>query len=216
MLILLQPGIEPLGQFDIEDDDVSLVKGGEVGIFTAFTYTSDGYASDVFQQGPPVHITLDNVDTDGVLYGLVDDGTSAGLSGKGYGTMFGQVIGTVVGQGTGVGGTPTVGTVVVGPSTILGSGKVTLWTKPGLYGVTEDAWESSAEFDAVTLNTKIYGTAADGTNDGKLSTVLDGADVALALGPVTDSSLVSTTARYAGLATPETEHVAIYLLGVQS
>lgn len=216
MLKLLQPGIEPLGQFDIEDDDISLVKGGEVAIFTTFSYTSDGYAVDVFQQGPAVHLTLDNVDADGILYGLVDDGTSAGLSGQSYGTMFGQVIGTVVGQGTGVGGTPTVGTVVVGPSTIYGSGKATLWTKPGLYGVTENAWELSSEFDAVTLNTKIYGTTANGTDDGKLSTVADGVDVALALGSVTDTSLVSTTARYAGLTTIEPDYVAIYLLGVQS
>jgi len=35
MLILLQPGIEPLGQFDIEDDDTDLVVGGELAIFRA-------------------------------------------------------------------------------------------------------------------------------------------------------------------------------------
>ena len=38
-----------------------------------------------------------------------------------------------------------------------GSGKVTMWTKPGLYGVTSDAWTSSAEFDAATLNNDLYG-----------------------------------------------------------
>lgn len=216
MLILLQPGIEPLGQFDLEDGDVTLVRGGEVAVFRALTYSTDGYAADVIRHGPGVHLKLDNVDADGLIYGLVDEGTSGGLLNKGYGTMFGSVIGTTVGQGTGVGGTPSVGTVVVGPSTVLGSGKATLWTKPGLYGVTSDGWQLEAEFDAAVLNDKVYGTAADGTSDGKLSTVADGVDVALVLGPMTDTSLVSTTNYYAGLTTSLTEHVAIYLLGVQS
>ncbi len=216
MLILLQPGMEPLGQFDLEDDDASLVRGGEVAVFRTITYSTDGYASDVLQQGPGVHLKLDNVDTDAVIYGLVDEGTSGGLAGPGYGTQFGQMIGTVVGQGTGAGATPTVGAVVIGPSTVRGSGKATLWTKPGLYGVSVDGWELQSEFDAVTLNAKIYGTTANGTVDGKLSTGTDGADVALALGPVEDRSLVSTTNYYAGLATAQTEFVALYLLGVQS
>lgn len=216
MLVLLQPGMEPLGQFDIEDSDTDLVVGGEVAVFQAINYLTDGYASDVIDQGPSVHLKLNKVSADAVIYGLVDEGSSAGLSGKGYGTMFGQLIGGTVGQGTGIGGTPTVGTVVIGPSTIRGSGKATLWTKPGLYGVTSNAWEAQSEYDAATLNTKVYGTTANGTLDGKLSTVLDGADVALVLGPVTDTSLVSTTNRYAGLAEAQDEHMALYLLGVQS
>jgi hypothetical protein len=216
MLVLLQPGIEPLGQFDIEDTDTDLVVGGEVAVFQTIDFLNDGYASDVLQQGPGVHLKLNKVSADGVIYGLVDEGSSGGLSSRGYGTLFGQMIGTTVGQGTGVGGTPTVGTVVVGPSTIRGSGKATLWTKPGLYGVTSNAWEVQAEYDAATLNTKVYGTTANGTDDGKLSSVLDGADVALVLGPVTDSSLVSTTNRYAGLAEAQDDYMALYLLGVQS
>lgn len=216
MLIPLQPGIEPLGQFDIEDDDVALVVGGEVAVFRALTYSTDGYAADVIRNGPGIHLKLGTVSADAIIYGLVDEGSSVGLGGRSYGTMFGQVIGTTVGQGTGVGDTPTVGVVTVGPSTIRGSGKATLWTKPGLYGVTDDAFEVQAEFDGATLNTKIYGTTANGTDDGKLSTVADGADVALTLGPVTDVSLVSTTNYYAGLTTSLTDHLAIYLLGVQS
>lgn len=216
MLILLQPGIEPLGQFDLEDDDATLVKGGEVAVFRTLSYTTDGYAADVIRQGPGVHLKLDNVDADATLYGLVDEGTSAGLNNKGYGTMFGQVIGTVVGQGTGIGTQSTTGVITVGPATVRGSGKATLWTKPGLYGVTSDAWELASEFNAATLNDKVYGTTADGTDDGKLSTVADGVDVALVLGEVTDTSLVSTTNYYAGLGAALTEYKAIYLLGVQS
>lgn len=229
MLILLQPGIEPLGQFDLEDDDASLVRGGEVAVFEAINYATDGYAADVFQQGPSVHLSLDSVASGGTaspveVYGLVDEGTSAGGGKRGYGTMFGQVIGATVGQGTGMGGQPLVGSVVVGPSTVRGSGKATLWTKPGLYGVTADAFVASADFTAATatagLNSGLFGTTANGTDDGKLASSAaggsgaDGARVALALGGVADTSLVSTTNYFAGLATAEVEYCAVYLIGV--
>lgn len=216
MLILLQPGIEPLGQFDIEDGDIDLVKGGEVAVFRAITFSTDGYAADVIEQGPSIHLKLGQVATDGIVYGLVDEGTAGDLVNPGYGTMFGTVIGSQIGQGTGIGTLSTTGTVVVGPSTIRGSGKATLWTKPGLYGVSPNAWQTQAEFDGADLNSPLYGTTADGTLDGKLSIFVDGADVAISLGPVTDTSLVSTTNRYAGLATPQVVYNAIYLLGVQS
>lgn len=210
-LKLLQPGIEPLGQFDIEDDDIALVTGGEVGVFEDLDEESDAYASDVFAVGPRIHISLDAVANDGELYGFVDEGST------GYGTLFGTVIGTTVGQGTGFGSQSSTGVIVVGPTTIAGSGKATLWTKPGLYGVTSDAWTSSAEFDAAALNDALYGDAADGTNDGKLTTTSggNGQQVALALGPVTDSSLVSTTTVAAGAVAADDECMAVYLLGVQ-
>ena len=216
MLKLLQPGIEPLGQFDIEDDDTDLVQGGEVAVFVALDEATDAYAADVFQEGPKFHLTLSSVSGDGVIYGLVDEGTSSGTpNNNSYGTMFGTVIGGTVGQGTGLGGQPMVGTVVVGPSTMRGSGKATLWTKPGLYGTTVEAWFDSAEFDAAALNAKLYGKAKNGTDDGKLTTTVVGADVALVLGPVSDTSLVSTTNVAAG-GTSDVEYMAIYLLGVQS
>lgn len=210
-LKLLQPGIEPLGQFDLEDDDTALVVGGEVGIFEDLDEESDAYAADAFQVGPQVHISLGDVTAAGQLYGLVDEGTS------GYGTYFGTVIGATAGQGTGFGTLSTTGVVTVGPSTLRGSGKATLWTKPGLYGVTSDAWAVSAEFDAAALNAALYGTAEDGTLDGKLSTTdIGGMSVALVLGTVADSSLVSTTTTAAGAVAASDEYMAIYLLGVQA
>jgi hypothetical protein len=218
MLILLQPGIEPLGQFDLEDDDTDLVRGGEVAAFVALNVVTDGYAADVFQSGPQVHLSLDSAGALGAargIWGLVDEGTSAGVGGRGYGTMFGQMIGTTVGQGTGVGGQSTVGTVVVGPSTVRGSGKATLWTKPGLYGVTSDAWAVSAQFDAAVLNDKLYGTAANGTLDGKLTTGAVGVSVGAVIGLVDDTSLVSTARLFAGLTTPDVEYCALYLVGAQ-
>ncbi len=209
-LKLLQPGIQPLGQFDLEDDDVALMVGGEVGIWEALDTATDAYAADVFQVGPQVHVSLGDVANNGELYGLVDEGST------GYGTLFGTVIGSTVGQGTGFGTMSTTGVVTVGPSTVRGSGKVTMWTKPGLYGVTVDAWTSAVEFAAVALNGDIFGDAEDGTNDGKLTTTAggNGQQVALSVGPVTDSSLVSTTNTAAGVAA-STEYLAIYLLGVQ-
>jgi hypothetical protein len=211
MLKLLQPGIEPLGQFDIDDEDVALVRGGEVAVFEALDVATDAYAADSFQVGPQLQLTLDRVANDGEVYGLVDEGTSPG-----YGTLFGSVIGATVGQGTGFGAQSGTGFVVVGPATMRGSGKATLWTKPGLYGTTVEAWTSSAEFDAGALNDDLFGDAADGTNDGKLTTTSggNGVQVATFLGPVTDRSLVSTTNTAAGVAS-ETEFAAVYLLGVQ-
>jgi len=163
-----------------------------------------------------VHLRLADTALDSTtdVYGLLDEGSSAGLGRKGYGTMFGQVIGATVGQGTGVGGMPGVGTVVIGPSTIRGSGKATLWTKPGLYGVTSDAWSDSAEFDAAVLGDDVFAVAGAAADRGKLTTTGVGDTVARALGLVSDKSLVSTTASYAGLGTPQVEHCALYLLGV--
>lgn len=210
MLKPLVPGIEPIGTFDIEDDDVSKVVGGEVGVLEDLDEESDAYAADSFRVGPQVQIGLDRVAAAGALYGLVDEGVI------GYGTMLGTIVGMSAGQGTGFGTLSTTGAVVVGPSTIRGSGKATLWSKPGLYGVTVDAWTSSSEFAAGSLNAGVYGDAADGTNDGKLTTTAgsNGVKAALFIGAVRDASLVSTTNTAAGLAA-STEYAAIYLVGVQ-
>jgi hypothetical protein len=218
MLRPLQPGIEPLGQFDLEDDDRALVRGGEVGVFQTLNVATDLYAADVFADpGPQVHITLDRVAAHSRLYGLVDEGTSVqGDGSASYGTMFGTVIGATTGKGTGYGAQATSGVVVIGPSTTTGSGKVTLWTKPGLYGTTTDAWTVAAEATGGSLNAVIYGDAADGTNDGKLTTNAggNGVGVALLVGAVDDFSLVSTTNTMAG-ETAVSQYAAIYLAGVQ-
>lgn len=218
MLILLQPGIQPLGQFDIEDSDVSLVVGGEVAAFDLFDVT-DGYAADVSTPGPQVRLTLGEADHDlgggdRPVWGLVDEGSSAGLGGRGYGTMFGQIIGATTGQGTGVGLLSTSGAVVVGPSTIRGSGKATLWTKPGLYGVTADAWVTG-QYDLATLNVKVYGSLIGaGADRGKLTTADNTTDhVAYSLGASTDTSFVSTPAYYAGATSTVSEHCVLYLVG---
>ena len=71
--------------------------------------------------------------TDGPFY-LTDDGTASNGSppSSGYGTLFGSLVGGNVGQ-------VVTGGTLLGPHTAAGSGKITLWMNPGLYGVSLDA-----------------------------------------------------------------------------
>jgi hypothetical protein len=117
-LILTQPGVQPLGQYD--GSSTFAPKGGEVGVLQSIGVNATGNqiltvrAATTGDTGP---------------FFLVDDGTA------GYGTLFGN---TVVRTSTGF----TAGSysgVPIGPPTYTGSGKLTLWDKPGLYAVTLDA-----------------------------------------------------------------------------
>jgi len=144
-LKLLQPGIQPLGQFDMDDADAALL-GGEIGTLTALLRTNtsteqaaadslDGYTNITDQLRAAITSALS--DGDRPLW-LLDEGTT------GYGTLFGQVIGTPAGLST-------TGTNL-GPHTSAGSGKTTAWDKPGLYAVTLDAVHTSATLGLVPTN----------------------------------------------------------------
>lgn len=206
----LTPGYLPVGQYDLLDSFAANFVGGEVGIFSTLE-SGDYYAADAGGSSitPDVKVTGGQV-TAGEFYGLVDDGTS------GYGTSFGTVIGGTVGQGTGfasgVASTGAAGIVVVGPRTSFGSGKATLWTMPGLYGVTSDAFIGSLP---TTVNTKLYGNSTS-TTSGKLQTGSNGVQAAVFLNTVSDSSLVSTSAAAATGSASTTEYYAIYLLGASA
>lgn len=206
----LTPGYLPVGQYDLLDSFAANFVGGEVGVFTTLE-SGDYYAADAGGSSiaPDVKVTGGQV-TAGEFYGLVDDGTS------GYGTSFGTVIGGTVGQGTGfasgVASTGAAGIVVVGPRTSFGSGKATLWTMPGLYGVTSDAFTGSLP---TTVNTKLYGNSTT-TTSGKLQTGSNGVQAAVFLNTVSDSSLVSTSAAAATGSASTTEYYAIYLLGASA
>jgi hypothetical protein len=215
----LTPGYLPLGQYDLLDSFAANFVGGEVGIFDTLA-TGDYYAADAggLSLDPDVKVKGGSVaagsPTFGV-YGLVDEGTA------GYGTSYGTVIGGTVGQGTGfasgVASSSASGIVVVGPRTSFGSGKATLWTMPGLYGVTSDAFVSETSTDLPTaVNEPLFGKAAGGSNAGKLTKVSasNGGTAALFINTVTDRSLVSTSAAAAGVsAAPVAEYYAVYLLG---
>lgn len=194
-LKLLQPGIQPLGQFDGLDSDVLTLKGGEVVSFTSVTTNSqpgvttagldqaaydafDGYVnvSGTFKR-PAVtrlwdgtHLPSDGYTAvSGVATGrplfLSDEGIT------GYGTLFGTVVGGTVGQ-TVYGPNSTVAAAnLLGPHTATGSGKVTCWDKPGLYAVSLDAVDTTSSTGLVPTNTStLYsGVALGFTSMGLLT-----------------------------------------------
>ncbi len=139
-LFVLNPGVQPLGQFDMYDSEITSVKGGEIMTLDKTARTNaddksspdvlDGYLAPSIDEGTPTayrvvaRIAADSVGS-AKLYFLSDEGTSY------YGVTLGSVIGTTCGQST-------TGTNL-GPHTCYGSGKVTLWDKQGLYAVSLDA-----------------------------------------------------------------------------
>lgn len=136
-LKLLQPGNQPLGQFDGLDSEVLTLKGGEVVTLVSSLLSNndkaakdsfDGYTNASSTPARPV-VTKTLVATSRPLF-LADEGIT------GYGTLFGSVVGGTIGQ--------NVTGAVLGPHTATGSGKVTCWDKPGLYAVSLDACDTNA------------------------------------------------------------------------
>jgi hypothetical protein len=204
-LKLLQPGCQPLGQFDGYDADYLTVKGGEVCTFGSVAtpgqpgVTQSGFdkgAYDAFDgyvnptsvgpndQGPrrPVvthsfggtsvssPIALQSVLSGGSTLRplmLTDDGI------LGYGTLFGSVVGGVVGQQ--VNGPNTFTGAILGPATQTGSGKITCWEKPGLYAVSLDACDTSATAGLQPTNVTLdVGAGLSYTNSGLLTPSVGG------------------------------------------
>jgi hypothetical protein len=167
-LKLLQPGIQPLGQYDGLDSEVLLLKGGEVVTFSTVLATSatDKAASDAFDgytlgglgSGAAVSRTVITKTLTGSGATAVRPLMLADEGIAGYGTLFGTVVGGTVGQ--------SVSGAVLGPSTATGSGKVTCWDKPGLYAVSLDACDTTSLTGLNPNNTTIkagkplYATAA--------------------------------------------------------
>lgn len=186
-LKLLQPGIQPLGQFDGYDSDVLTLKGGEVVSFAAVTTSGqpgvtssgldqaaydafDGYVntSSVLKR-PVVSRKFDGVfmATTARPLMLSDDGIT------GYGTLFGSVVGGTVGQQ--VNGPNTFTGALLGPHTSTGSGKTTCWDKPGLYAVSLDAVDTNASTGLQPTNTTLtVGSALSFTTLGLLTPVSGG------------------------------------------
>jgi hypothetical protein len=170
-LELLQAGIQPLGQFDGYDNIVTTVKGGEVGTIVPVEVGQDKSAKDadgtdgyvdtagIGRTRPAVTTAL--VTGSRPLY-LIDDGLQY------YGTMFGSVLGATVGQTSyGINQVPTQ---QLGPHTATGSGKLTLWDKPGTYAVTLDAADTTSTTGLVTNNTTLQiGDALYATSAGLLT-----------------------------------------------
>jgi hypothetical protein len=196
-LKLLNPGLRPLGMFDLNDDDAGLLVGGEYVQLQQDNVGQDAYAADVGQLADGtglVNFTLSSR-TAGSLGGLADEG---GEAGEGYGTLFGSLIGSNTGNATNVSGA-----VVIGPSTDRASGKVTVWAQAGLYGVTDQ--------DA-TLDTANANAPLSATNAGLLTTDVNQHELGIYVGAMTDSSLVSTTNAAVGIAAA-TEYHTVFFAG---
>lgn len=143
-LVLLQPGTQPLGQFDGYGSDTLNFKGGEICTWAAEPYPAVG-AADVNNDGYVNSLTLGKVVPAISRSQLTASSKPLFLSDEGilgYGTLFGAVVGGSVGQQ--VNGPGVYTGAVLGPHTATGSGKVTVWDKPGLYGVTLDAVDTTA------------------------------------------------------------------------
>lgn len=214
-LKLLNPGLRPLGMFDLADANAGSLNGGEYVELAASDSTGagEGYAADVGAMsddgGDSVMFTLAPRSALS-LGGLADEG------GDEYGTLFGSLIGQNAGRAT-----LQSGAVVVGPTTDRASGKVTVWAQAGLYGVTDQS--DTLDNAGSAANTAVF--AADGAADVEADTVtltdiglmtLDttsGNDqVGIYVGAMSDSSLVSTTNAAAGEAAG-TEYHAIFYTG---
>jgi hypothetical protein len=199
-LHILQPGLRPIGQFDLAGSTTCV--GGEIGVLANQTGTG---AADATQVGPinynsdsPVGLMVSLTRaTAGQLRFLIDDGQDE------YGTLLGSIVGGNAGAMTQFGG----GAVVVGPATHLASGKATCWHAPGLYAVSGAAAANLADQNT---NTALYGTNSTGilTEDS----ASNGGSVALLVGGMYDSSLVSTTLLAADETQTADKH-AIYFLG---
>ncbi len=144
-LVLHNPGINPLGQFDGYTGETLNFKGGEIATLAPMLYPAVG-AQDVDDDGyiqwgagakvvPGVSRALLTSSTRPLF--LTDDGIQY------YGTLFGAVVGGSVGSQ--VNGPLSYTGAVLGPHTATGSGKVTCWDKPGLYGTTLDAVDVAAD-----------------------------------------------------------------------
>jgi hypothetical protein len=176
-LKIYQPGIQPLGQFDVVDTQLSALAGGEIGTVTAAVRVNsttekaaydvlDGYTNATDERR--VAITTTIADATVRPLWLLDEGTT------GYGTLFGQVIGTPVGlSATGTN---------LGPHTAAASGKVTCWDKPGVYGVSVDAVDTSADGLVLTNGNCDPGTGVSPQTDGTLTIRTAGTALAVNVG----------------------------------
>ncbi len=203
-LKLLQSGGQPLGQFDCLDADLASITGGEVMTFgTAVISTDkgddnlDGYLNSLTKT--VVKLAAGT----GQPFMLADDGTT------GYGTLFGTVVGGSIGQ-------VVTGGAVLGPHTATGSGKVTCWHQPGLYGVTVGSADTTASTGLATTNATLVPGSALYAMTGGLITPNSGASgasinnlVGRFVGFETDKSLVTTPNRLVSATNSPTGEVAL-------
>jgi hypothetical protein len=169
-LLMVQEGVQPAGQFDNLDGYAP--KGGEVYVLYSKGVGSDGY--QIVSARPAVT-------GDGYAFYLVDDGLT------GYGVLFGNTV-----TRTATGFTSGADTATrLGPHSAAGSGKLTLWDKPGLYAVTLDAlFDNETSLKAALPGATL--TCETATGKLKLGNMGAGAPIATVVTYKIDESLVTT------------------------
>lgn len=169
-LLMVQEGVQPAGQYDNLDGYAP--KGGEVYVLYQKGANADG--------GQAVG-ARPAVTGDGYSFYLVDDGLT------GYGVLFGNTVTrTATGFASGLDNATRLG-----PATNVGSGKLTLWDKPGLYGVTTDAcFDSDSTLKAAAVGAHM--SVESGTGKLKLAEMAAGQPLATLVGWKTDEALVTT------------------------
>lgn len=190
-LKLLQPGVQPLGQFDGDDSYTLGLLGGEVVTFGSTLLSGsdkaafdvfDGYAVPATPRRPFVTpLGRSSTTSSSRPLMLADEGIS------GYGTLYGSVVGGTVGQ-------VVTGGTVLGPHTATGSGKVTCWDKPGLYAVSLDVLASDVQpTQSIAVGAALYATVANTSAAGFLTATSSGNVLcARFIEFVTNGSLVNT------------------------
>lgn len=221
-LYILQPGIQPLGDFDVLDTDQGNILGGEVmtlaelsinpAVDAAAADVFDGYIADDVDIGDGTRTRVvariaDNNPEATNLFYLSDDGTAH------YGTLFGEIIGAPCGLST-------TG-AQLGPNTMSGSGKVTLWDKPGLYAVSTDVL--AADVVPMIPGTNMFDTPLPGAvlyrgaATGLLTRAVASADLIACFVELAGSpSLVTTPGRLVGAAQQYDRIVIQYLGGTHN
>jgi len=193
-LFILSPGVQPLGMFDLKDGVAP--KGGELMTFDKVR-VGDAYdvgaqdVMDAYVAGSwdrPYVVLADNT-TELVPMYLSDDGTNF------YGVLFGTVIGGNVGTVTGKGSSTATN---LGPASYVGSGKVTLWDKPGLYAVSLDNVDSSLN----TLATPVPGAPLYVSTTGLLTTTPGASIVGQFIELTNSGGMVQTPSRLFAAGTP--------------
>ena len=210
-LYLLQSGIQPLGQFDLLDG--TALVGGEV--MTLDKVAIKGTDVSSFDAKDAYVATADNgiayrvaarlaTGSDAYMLCLADEGTA------GYGVIFGSVIGASCGQ-------TTTGTNL-GPATYVGSGKVTLYDKPGLFAVSTNVLASGLLTLSGTtiMDTPLPGASLFANGSGLFTTT--GTTVVARFIEMTNSGgMVQTPARLfaSGATTTTFDRAVIEYLGVK-
>jgi hypothetical protein len=183
-LILKNTMDRPFGQFDLLDATYKTgVRGGEVMTWTSVTEPSGGgtdeASADVNEDGYAYNKTRPAVTfaTSATAFPLFlsDDG---GISGPGYGTLLGAVVGGQVGQQAN--GPFSYTGAVLGPGTWAGSGKCTLWNQAGLYGATLDAVDTATNGVVPTNTNCTVGAALSYTSVGLLTPNVGGNKISAA------------------------------------